>query len=71
GIGFEIPTQAMYQMPCLGYMMIAILNNAKGGWCEGAGSYNYFVGFNCRKVIPDLIDGVFCHYWRSHLYLYH
>ena len=30
GGGFEIPTQAMYQMPCLGYMMIAILNNAKG-----------------------------------------
>ena len=34
GSGLEIPTQAMYQMPCLGYMMIAILNNAKGGWCE-------------------------------------
>ncbi|MDN7383667.1 hypothetical protein QZK98_01865 [Escherichia coli] len=58
GIGFEIPTQAMYQMPCLGYMMIAILNNAKGRVGVNAQAViMVFLGLIVAKLYPDWWKG--------------
>ncbi|HGD7887206.1 TPA: hypothetical protein ACI7D1_005209, partial [Escherichia coli] len=55
GSGFEIPTQAMYQMPCLGYMMIAILNKAKGRvGVRGQAVIIILLGLIVAKLYPTL-----------------